>query len=100
MKHFKLTAWPELQAPYHRTAYRRMLCDMSHRFVSLPHLVSVSGLGKFEVRRFIDMLDARGLITERSISREADSIFGGLKPIGAWIFSALTYEIGGNRRQH
>ena len=97
MKLFKLTAWPELQAPYHRTAYRRMLCDMSHRFVSLQHLVSVSGLGKFEVRQFIDMLDGNGLICERQ-DREPDSIFDSLKPIGAWIFNALTTEIGGSRR--
>jgi hypothetical protein len=98
MKHFKLTAWPELQAPYHRTPYRRMLCDMSHRFVSLQHLVSVSGLPKFEVRRFIEMLDEKGLISEREQQREGDSIFDNLRPIGTWIFNALTYEIGGRRQ--
>ena len=98
MKHFKLTAWPELQAPYHRTAYRRMLCDMSHRFVSLQHLVSVSGLAKFEVRRFIEMLDEKGLISERSIQRDADSLFDSLRPLGTWIFNALTHEIGGRRQ--
>lgn len=96
MRHFKLTAWPELQAPYHRTAYRRMLCDMSHRFVSQRHLVAVSGLGRLEVRQFIDMLDARGLISERQ-HREPDSIFDSLKPIGAWLVTALTAEIGGRR---
>lgn len=97
MKHFKLNAWPELQAPYHRTPHRRMLCDMSHRFVSLQHLVTVSGLGKIEVRQFIAMLDGKGLISERQ-NTEPDSIFDSLKPIGAWIFNALTAEIGSSRR--
>ena len=97
MKHFKLTAWPDLQSPYHRTAYRRMLCDMSHRFVSFQHLVSVSGLGKLEVRQFIEMLDGKGLISERQ-NTEPDSIFDTLRPLGAWLVNALTAEIGGSRR--
>lgn len=97
MKHYKLTAWPELQSPYHRTAYRRMLCDMSHRFVSVQHLVNVSGLGRNEVRQFVEMLEDKGLIAERP-GGENDSIFDTLKPIGAWIFSALTADIGGSRR--
>ena len=100
MKHFKLTAWPELQAPYHRTPYRRMLCDMSHRFVPLQHLVSVSGLGKVEVRQFIEMLNDKGLVSERELARETDSIFDSLRPIGSWLFNALTAEIGGSARRH
>ena len=97
MKHYKLTAWPDLQAPYHRTAYRRMLCDMSHRYVSVQHLVSASGIGRTDVRQFIEMLDSKGLIAERDSDVEPDSIFDSLKPIGAWIFSALTADIGGRR---
>jgi hypothetical protein len=93
MKEFKLSAWPDLSAPYHRTAYRRMLCDMSHRFVTFQHLASVSGISKQEVRQFIAMLDERGLLHERD-SLEADSIFDTLKPIGGWIVRTLTMELG------
>lgn len=96
MKHYKLTAWPELQSPYHRTAYRRMLCDMSHRFVSMQHLANASGLPRHEVRQFVEMLDDMGLIAERQ-PNEGDSIFDTLKPIGAWIVGALTTEIGSRR---
>jgi hypothetical protein len=97
MKHFKLTAWPDLQSAYQRTAYRRMLCDMSHRYVSLQHLVAVSGLPKTEVRQFIELLDSKGLVAERE-SPQADSIFDTLRPLSTWIFNALTTEIGGSRR--
>jgi hypothetical protein len=94
--HFKLTAWPELAAPYDRTAYRRMLCDMSHRFVSFQHLVAASGLGRIEVRNFLDMLEGKGLVIERG-EPEPDSIFDSLRPLGGWIVRALTTEIGGRR---
>ena len=70
MKHFKLTAWPDLQPPYHRTAYRRMLSDMSHRFVSFQQLVSAQRAeARIEVRQFVEMLDGRGLLGERAVHR-------------------------------
>jgi hypothetical protein len=81
---FKLSAWPELAAPYHRTPYRRMLCDMSHRYVSMRHLVEVSGLGRQEVRAFIDMLASRQLLLQRE-GRRPDSIFASLEPLRGWI---------------
>jgi hypothetical protein len=81
MKEFKLTGWPELPAPYHRTVYRRMLSDMSHRFVTAQQLMTSSGATKLEVRNFLTMLDGRGLL----LQREADppsSFFG---PLSGWI---------------
>ena len=65
MKEYRLTAWPELAPPFHRTAYRRMASDMSHRFMTLPQLADLSGLKRLEVRHFIDMLEGRGLLIER-----------------------------------
>ena len=60
MKEFKLAAWPDLPSPYHRTAYRRMLSDMSHRFVSLPATRRASaGCGATRCAQFIEMLDAQ-----------------------------------------
>ena len=36
MKEFKLSAWPELLPEHNRTAVnRRMLSDMSHRYVGV-----------------------------------------------------------------
>ncbi len=82
MKEFKLAAWPDLPAPYHRTVYRRMLSDMSHRYMSPQQLVLSSGATKLEVRLFMQMLNERGLLRERE--GEQDSIFDSLRPIGEW----------------
>ncbi len=88
MKEFKLAAWPDLPAPYHRTVYRRMLSDMSHRYMSLPQLALSSGATKLEVRMFVQMLSERGLLRERE--GEQDSIFGSLRPIGEWFRRTIT----------
>ena len=49
-KEFKLSGWPELPASYRRTSYRRMLDDLSLRYVSLPQLARRSGASRDEVR--------------------------------------------------
>lgn len=84
MKEYRLTAWPELSAPYHRTVYRRMLSDMSHRFMSVQQLGLSSGATKLEVRMFTQMLSERGLLREREREDEHESIFDSLRPIGEW----------------
>ena len=88
MKEFKLAAWPELPAPYHRTVYRRMLSDLSHRYMSVPQLILSSGASKLEVRQFMQMLNERGLLRERE--GESDSIFDSLRPIGEWFRRTIT----------
>ena len=88
MKEYKLTAWPDLPAPYHRIVYRRMLSDMSHRHMSVAQLVQSSGAHKLDVRMFIQMLDERGLLHERG--GEPDSIFDSLRPLGAWFMRTIT----------
>ena len=93
MKEFKLIAWPELPAAFQRTAYRRMLSDMSHRYMTLPQLAASSGLPRTEVRSFIELLQSSELLRERE-SGVPDSIFDTLAPIGGWIRRALTTEIG------
>ena len=82
MKEFKLAAWPELPAAYHRTVYRRMLSDMSHRYMSVPQLVLSSGATKLEVRSFMQMLNEQGLLRERE--GESESLLDSLRPIGNW----------------
>jgi hypothetical protein len=88
MKEFKLAAWPELPAPYHRPVDRRMLSDLSHRDMSVPQLVMSSGATKLEVRLFMQMLNERGLLRERE--GESDSIFDSLRPIGEWFRRTIT----------
>ena len=89
MKEYRLLAWPELPADYRRTAHRRALSEMSQRFMSLAKLVEVSGLRKAEIRAFIEMLDARAVVTERDTSAPApDSFFDSLSPLG-WLRRAM-----------
>ncbi|MDE2094068.1 MAG: hypothetical protein KGI87_09470, partial [Burkholderiales bacterium] len=89
MKEYRLAAWPQLRAPFDRIAYRRMLSDMSHRHMTLAQLVEASGVRRQEVRVFIEMLDAKGLIAERDATAP-DSLFGSLRPLGGWLRRALS----------
>jgi hypothetical protein len=88
MKEYRLVAWADLPAPYHRTAYRRMLTDLSHRHMSMAQLVACSGIRRHDVRQFLDMLDGRGLLAERDLFA-SDSVFDSLRPLGGWIRKAL-----------
>jgi hypothetical protein len=95
MKEYKLAAWPDLPAAYHRTTYRRMLSDMSHRYVTVQQLMTGSGATRMEVRLFLQMLDERGLLRDREAAANDDSLFGSLRPFG-WLRRA----IGSDARRH
>ena len=88
MKEYRLVSWPQLRPPFDRIAYRRMLSDMSHRHVTVVQLADSSGIRRQEVRQFIDVLAARGLIAEREVSGP-ESLFGSLRPLGGWLKRAL-----------
>jgi len=89
MKEFKLAAWPDLPSTFHRTSYRRMLSDMSHRFVTVQQLMAGSGTTRMEVRLFLQMLAERGLLREREVVGPEDSLFGSLRPLGGWLRRAI-----------
>ena len=65
MKEYRLLAWPELPSEFQRTAHRRILSDMSARYMTFAQLGEVSGLKKAELKGFLAMLDGRGLLDER-----------------------------------
>jgi predicted ArsR family transcriptional regulator len=76
-----------------RIAYRRMLSDMSHRHVTLAQLGESSGVRRQEVRAFIEMLQADGLLVQREAPAPApDSFFDTLRPIGGWFRRAWAAE--------
>jgi hypothetical protein len=83
MKEYKLSAWPDLPASFHRTSYRRMLSDMSHRFVTVQQLMAGSGASRLEVRMFLQMLAERGLLAEREAERNP------VASLGSWLRRAL-----------
>jgi hypothetical protein len=91
MKEYRLAAWPDLKPPFDRTAYRRMLSDLSHRFMSVSQLMDASSLRRHEVRGFIEMLEARDLLIERE-SMVPDSQFWSLRPLGGWLRRAMSSE--------
>jgi hypothetical protein len=71
-----------------------MLSDLSHRYLSLPQLADASNLRRNDVRAFIEMLDARGLLIERE-SLIPDSMFWSLRPLGGWLRRAMSSTPGG-----
>ena len=81
MKEFRLLAWPELPAEFQRTGHRRVLNDMSLRFMSQAQLMEVSGLKKSDVRQFLEVLDARGVLDERD-GTAPDSFFDSIGRLG------------------
>lgn len=87
MKEYRLAAWPDLDALHDRIAYRRMLSDMSQRYVSRAQLAACSGLSRNEVGRFLSLLESRGLIAQRESGHEP--MFGSLRPFGAWLRRAI-----------
>ena len=65
MKEYRLLAWPDLPGEFKRTAHRRVLSDMSLRFMTLAQLGGVSGLKKSELRDLMSLLDSRGVLGQR-----------------------------------
>jgi hypothetical protein len=83
MKEYRLLAWPELPAEYQRTAHRRVLSDMSLRYLSLAQLAELSGLKKGELKSFLVLLDLRGVLDERD-GTVPDSFFDSIGRLG-WL---------------
>jgi hypothetical protein len=83
MKEYRLATWPELRPPHDRTAYRRMVSDMSHRHMTVWQLVEASGLRRLEVQNFVEVLQARGVLAERE--RPGPGWTGALRFMRAWL---------------
>ena len=81
MKEYRLLAWPELPSEFQRTAHRRILSDMSARYMTFAQLGEVSGLRKGDLKVFLALLDARGLLDERD-GTAPDSFFDSIGKLG------------------
>jgi hypothetical protein len=80
MKHYKLSGWPDLPPGYRLTAYRRVLHEMSQRFMTLPQLVQASALTNTQMSAFLSLLAEHGVLIERG-EPEPDSLFGALQTL-------------------
>ena len=94
MKEYRLLAWPEHSADFQRTAYRRVLSEMSLRYMSVSQLAEVSGLKRPQVRAFLDMLDGKALIAERATSAPDSSLDG----MSAWGWLRRAINVSSDRR--
>lgn len=85
-KEYRLASWPELSPAHHRTAYRRMLSEMSQRYMSMAQLISSSGLRRPEVKHFLETLESSNQLMVREACEKAlkSSRWGSLRSMGAW----------------
>lgn len=65
MKEYRLKSWPELPATFRKTVYRRLLSDLSQRYMSEAAMRHRCGLATSDVRALLHHLDAEGLLYER-----------------------------------
>jgi hypothetical protein len=83
-KEYRLASWPELSPAHHRTAYRRMLSEMSQRYVSLAQLVNSSGLKRPEVKHFLQTLESSGKLIARDACALKASRWAALRGMSTW----------------
>jgi hypothetical protein len=65
MKEYRLTAWPDLPPEFRKTAYRRMVSELSQRHVVIKHLERCGGLSTSDVQGFLNFLEGRGVLETR-----------------------------------
>jgi uncharacterized membrane protein YccC len=65
MKQYKLTAWPDLPPRLQKTTCRRVVSELSQRFVSVRDLARSSGGASRDVEELVDWLQAQGLLMMR-----------------------------------
>jgi hypothetical protein len=93
MKEYRLTAWAEPKAPYLGTSYMRILTDLSHRYMSVPQLISSSGAKKQDIEGLLISLNRRGLLLERELFL-SDRVLDTVSPIGDWVRRKLNLPRG------
>jgi predicted ArsR family transcriptional regulator len=69
-----------------------MASDMSHRHLTITQLANVTGLKRMEVRHFVEMLEAKGVLLERECMTPQ---FWSLSPFGGWLRRAISGAAGG-----
>ena len=67
MKQYKLTAWPDLTPRFHSTAMRRVVSELSQRFVSVRDLSRSSGANARDIEELIAKLEKDGMLMARAM---------------------------------
>jgi len=84
MKEYKLTAWPDLPAEFRRTAYRRIVSELSQRFATETQLQLCSGIAMADVRKFLTHLQTRDLVESQEAVLDKPRRWPWLGFIQAW----------------
>ena len=66
MTQYKLTAWPELPPRFQKTTMRRVVSELSQRFVSVRDLARSSGASARDVEDLISTLEKDGMLMARA----------------------------------
>ena len=65
MKQYKLTAWPDLSPRFQKTTMRRVVSELSQRFVSVRDLARSSGATARDVQELLSTLEKDGMLMTR-----------------------------------
>jgi hypothetical protein len=65
MKQYKLTAWPDLSPRFQKTTMRRVVSELSQRFVSVRDLARSSGAHTRDIEDLIAALSKDGQLMSR-----------------------------------
>ena len=66
MKQYKLTAWPDLPPRFQKTTMRRVVSELSQRFVSVRDLARSSGASARDIEELIGKLEKDGMLMTRA----------------------------------
>ena len=66
MKQYKLTAWPDLSPRFQKTTMRRVVSELSQRFVSVRDLARSSGAPAREIEELVARLARDGMLMARA----------------------------------
>ena len=83
MKQYKLTAWPELPTRFQKTTMRRVVSELSQRFVSARDLARSSGAPSRDVDELIEHLNKKGLLMTRDAPQSVGPSWREWGPVAA-----------------
>ena len=66
MKQYKLTAWPDLSPRFQKTTMRRVVSELSQRFVSVRDLARSCGAATRDVEELLAKLEKDGMLMTRA----------------------------------
>ena len=72
MKQYKLTAWPDLTPRFQSTAMRRVVSELSQRFVSVRDLARSSGAAGRDIEELISKLEKDGMLMTRAMPQSVN----------------------------